>query len=199
VSALLIGRLANFSSERLMRLLTRLGQDVEIVVKSTPRRRQRGRIRVVQEAVTAALKQVVTEKDRSALARRLKRGRVVYQSDPPGSRFTERIEPDGTRTLGRLMNRRFVPRGQPVRARADQRVRREGDPVALAPAATFDLAASIRLARRASAREHHERLKRIQERSLAGCINVIQIPQSAGADLGVRALGQANRHKVRSQ
>ena len=50
VSALLGGRLANFSSERLMRLLTRLGQDVEIVVKSKPRRRQHGRIRVVQEA-----------------------------------------------------------------------------------------------------------------------------------------------------
>jgi predicted XRE-type DNA-binding protein len=50
VSALLSGRLTNFSSERLMRLLTRLGQDVEIVVKSKPRRRQYGRIRVVQEA-----------------------------------------------------------------------------------------------------------------------------------------------------
>jgi predicted XRE-type DNA-binding protein len=48
VSALLGGRLANFSSERLMRLLTRLGQDVEIVVKAKPRQRARGRIRVVQ-------------------------------------------------------------------------------------------------------------------------------------------------------
>ncbi len=42
VSALLSGRLANFSSECLMRLLARLGQDVEIVIKSKPRRRQRG-------------------------------------------------------------------------------------------------------------------------------------------------------------
>jgi len=50
VSALLSARLADFSSERLMRLLTRLGQDVEIVVKSKPRGRQRGRIRVVEEA-----------------------------------------------------------------------------------------------------------------------------------------------------
>ena len=50
VSALLSGRLTDFSSERLMRLLTRLGQDVEIVVKSKPRGRQRGRIRVVEEA-----------------------------------------------------------------------------------------------------------------------------------------------------
>jgi predicted XRE-type DNA-binding protein len=46
VSALLNGRLANFSSDRLMRLLTTLGQDVEIVVRSTPRNRARGRIRV---------------------------------------------------------------------------------------------------------------------------------------------------------
>jgi predicted XRE-type DNA-binding protein len=47
VSALLNGRLANFSSERLMRLLTALGQDVEIVVKAKPRNRERGRIQVI--------------------------------------------------------------------------------------------------------------------------------------------------------
>src|SRR3984885_6654320 len=50
VSALLNGRLANFSSERLMRLLTALGQDVEITVKTKPRNRAHGRIRVVGEA-----------------------------------------------------------------------------------------------------------------------------------------------------
>ena len=48
VSALLNGRLANFSSERLMRLLTALGQDVEITVKATPRSRARGHIRVAK-------------------------------------------------------------------------------------------------------------------------------------------------------
>lgn len=47
VSALLNGRLANFSSERLMRLLTALGQDVEITVKAKPRNRTHGRILVV--------------------------------------------------------------------------------------------------------------------------------------------------------
>ena len=52
VSALLNGRLTSFSSGRLMRLLTRLGQDVEIVVRTTPRNRERGRIRVV-EAIRA--------------------------------------------------------------------------------------------------------------------------------------------------
>jgi len=50
VSALLNGRLANFSSERLMRLLTALGQDVDILVRAKPRSRARGRIRVVGEA-----------------------------------------------------------------------------------------------------------------------------------------------------
>jgi predicted XRE-type DNA-binding protein len=50
VSALVNGRLANFSSERLMRLLTALGQDVEIMVKIKPRSRARGRITVVGEA-----------------------------------------------------------------------------------------------------------------------------------------------------
>ena len=50
VSALLNGRLANFSSGRLMRFLTALGQDVEIVVKTKRRGRDRGRLRVVKES-----------------------------------------------------------------------------------------------------------------------------------------------------
>jgi hypothetical protein len=47
VSALLNGRLGNFSSERLMRLLTALGQDVRITVKAKPLGRERARIQVV--------------------------------------------------------------------------------------------------------------------------------------------------------
>jgi predicted XRE-type DNA-binding protein len=50
VSALLNGRLTNFSSERLMRLLTALGQDVDITVRAKPRNRAHGRIRVLGEA-----------------------------------------------------------------------------------------------------------------------------------------------------
>ncbi len=46
VSALLNGRLANFSTERLMRLLNALGQDVDITVRPKPRNRAHGRIRV---------------------------------------------------------------------------------------------------------------------------------------------------------
>ena len=47
VSRLLRGHLTNFSAERLMRFLTLLGRDVEIVVKPAPRSRQLGRVRVV--------------------------------------------------------------------------------------------------------------------------------------------------------
>ena len=50
VSALMNGRLAGFSSDRLMRFLAALGQDVEIVVKSRSRGRERGHIRVVKAA-----------------------------------------------------------------------------------------------------------------------------------------------------
>ena len=50
VSALMNGRLAGFSSERLMRFLAALGQDVEIVVKARSRSRERGTIRVVKTA-----------------------------------------------------------------------------------------------------------------------------------------------------
>ena len=47
VSYLLHGRLAGFSTERLIGFLRALGQDVEIVVKPAPRSRQRGRLRVI--------------------------------------------------------------------------------------------------------------------------------------------------------
>ncbi|MPZ41672.1 MAG: XRE family transcriptional regulator [Rhizobiales bacterium] len=47
VSALLDGRLRDLSSDRLMRLLMRLGQDIEITVKPKPRSRARGRIRLL--------------------------------------------------------------------------------------------------------------------------------------------------------
>lgn len=50
VSALVNGRLTNFSSDRLMRLLTALGQDVDITIKDKPRNRAKGRVRVVAEA-----------------------------------------------------------------------------------------------------------------------------------------------------
>jgi transcriptional regulator with XRE-family HTH domain len=51
VSALLNGRLANFSSERLMRLLIALGHDAEIAVSAKPRTHSHGRIRVVEADV----------------------------------------------------------------------------------------------------------------------------------------------------
>ena len=52
VSALLNGRLANFSSDRLMRLLTALGQDVDIVLRDKPHNRERGVVRVLGDART---------------------------------------------------------------------------------------------------------------------------------------------------
>jgi predicted XRE-type DNA-binding protein len=50
VSALLNGRLANFSIDRLMRLLNALGQDVDITIRTKPRNRAHGRTRVINEA-----------------------------------------------------------------------------------------------------------------------------------------------------
>ena len=50
VSALVNGRLGGFSSDRLLRCLTALGQDVEIVVRRRTRPRARGRLRVVEKA-----------------------------------------------------------------------------------------------------------------------------------------------------
>jgi predicted XRE-type DNA-binding protein len=49
VSALVRGRLAGFSFERLARYLLALGQDVEIVIRSTS---ERGHLRVREESAT---------------------------------------------------------------------------------------------------------------------------------------------------
>ena len=47
ISRLLRGQLSGFSTERLMHFLTLLGRDIEIVVKSAPRSRRQGHLRVV--------------------------------------------------------------------------------------------------------------------------------------------------------
>lgn len=47
VSALLRGRLAGFSTERLLRFLTVLGSDVQIVVRHRPRAKGAGHLEVV--------------------------------------------------------------------------------------------------------------------------------------------------------
>ena len=44
ISALIRGRLGGFSFERLMRFLTILGRDVEIVVKAKPGKRRHGEV-----------------------------------------------------------------------------------------------------------------------------------------------------------
>ena len=65
--------------------------------------------RRVAGRIQANLKRVVAETDRDALARSVKAGRTVYQSDPAGSELIERISADGRRTLGQFVKRRFVP------------------------------------------------------------------------------------------
>jgi hypothetical protein len=47
LSNLLRGRFRGFSERRLMDCLTKLGRDVQIVVKATPRSRREGRLSIV--------------------------------------------------------------------------------------------------------------------------------------------------------
>lgn len=61
-----------------------------------------------RQAIHTLLQNVAGAIDRAELARRLTHGRVVYQTDPNGSGMIMRIEPDGTRTVGRFEKRRFV-------------------------------------------------------------------------------------------
>jgi predicted XRE-type DNA-binding protein len=49
ISALMRGRLTDFSTDRLIKFLTNLGRDVDIVVRSGRSSRRRGRFRVVAE------------------------------------------------------------------------------------------------------------------------------------------------------
>ena len=50
ISRLLRGQLSGFSNEQLMKFLTLLGRDVEIVIRRTPRSRRHGRVRVIASA-----------------------------------------------------------------------------------------------------------------------------------------------------
>ena len=50
ISALMNGRLTGFSSDRLLRCLTALGQDVDIVVRSKAKGHARGHLRVIETA-----------------------------------------------------------------------------------------------------------------------------------------------------
>ena len=50
ISALMNGRLTGFSSDRLLRCLTALGQDVDIVVRSGAKCDARGHLRVIETA-----------------------------------------------------------------------------------------------------------------------------------------------------
>jgi predicted XRE-type DNA-binding protein len=51
ISALMNGRLTGFSSDRLLRCLTALGQDVDIVVRAPTKGHARGHLRVIETAV----------------------------------------------------------------------------------------------------------------------------------------------------
>lgn len=50
ISALMNGRLTGFSSDRLLRCLTALGQDVDIVVRPRAKGHARGHLRVIEAA-----------------------------------------------------------------------------------------------------------------------------------------------------
>ena len=90
VSALRHYKLAGFSVERLMNLLTALDQDVEIVIRRKPRSRKSARISVVAEQMTVKPKvtprprRSFTSARRRAVAR-LRKG-LDLQWTPPASR-----------------------------------------------------------------------------------------------------------------
>jgi hypothetical protein len=59
-----------------------------------------------RRSVLAAMREIASHATQNELATTLTAGRTVYQAAGEGR--VERIEPDGTRTIGRFSNRRFA-------------------------------------------------------------------------------------------
>lgn len=73
------------------------------LIKSFPQPSER-------EAVRALLERIAATADRSAVVEKLRaRGRPVYAADPRYPGMVVRIDPDGGRTPGHFVDRRFVP------------------------------------------------------------------------------------------
>jgi len=83
----------------------RLGRSVENVLRHEDVVALKRRA-PTRRALLVALRRIASGSEQTALSARLKEGRVVYQDAGEGR--VERIERDGTRTVGRFVNRRFV-------------------------------------------------------------------------------------------
>lgn len=87
VSALMNGKLASFSSDRLMHLLNTLDQDLEILVSEKPRTRTRARIRVRRLTRPFRLaKTTKALKEKSAMKRSARRRRSRKTATPISAR-----------------------------------------------------------------------------------------------------------------
>ena len=63
-----------------------------------------------REDVLALLDKIARSTDREVIMERLQaRGKSVYATDPVHPGMLVKIDPDGTRTPGRLENRKFIP------------------------------------------------------------------------------------------
>lgn len=63
-----------------------------------------------RQAIRTLLENIAASTDRSKVTAKLRqRGKPSYETDPNHPGMVVRIEPDGSRTLGRFENRRFVP------------------------------------------------------------------------------------------
>jgi hypothetical protein len=59
--------------------------------------------------VQASIEDLVGSPDRSRAVARLRGRKPVYESDPTYPGMVVRVNPDGRRSIGRVVNRRFVP------------------------------------------------------------------------------------------
>ena len=89
----------------------RLGRSVENVLRHEDildlKRGRKGVAPPTRRDLLATLRKIASESSRKNLSARLKEGRAVYQD--AGAGRVERIESDGTRTIGRFIERVFLP------------------------------------------------------------------------------------------
>ena len=63
-----------------------------------------------REDILALLDKIARSSDRAVIAEKLQvRGKPVYVTDPAYPGMLVKVDPDGTRTPGRLENRKFIP------------------------------------------------------------------------------------------
>ena len=105
ISALMNGRIAGFSLERLVLMMNKLDHDVEISVRKKPSSRSKARLSVCVDDVFENLNR---KKEDGSLFVAIADGKARYQTSQAHPGMLERVLPDGSVETGKLVDGEFV-------------------------------------------------------------------------------------------